>query len=482
MILIACASLLFQSLCGDPAAVVIDGYFDDWPTQQSDVLDPAGDAPTGGLDLLRLAVANDAHYLFMLLETGAPFHLQQDHALTLYLDSDDDRRTGLAAGDLGADLVWHFNERKGWFYGAGDRVAISHADIGLAPCPAMMSSRFEWALDRSALPDGRNPLFPGRVLRFFIADELLGGDRIPAPPAAVRYELQADSNSITGAFALRKSADDLRIVAYNVEQGGSLNDRQPLALGRILRALQPDVVGLQEFYGQPAERARNLVNAALPGTWFAAKLEPDLIMVSRYPIRQAFLLDGFDYGATGAFVIAAGKDLDLLIFLCHLPCCDRDDERERAMDKVIASIRDIGSADSPLQVARGIPVIIMGDLNLVGRAGQYTAFRDGRIVDTATFGRGGPLDWGGRPLLEAVPLLTGRPLAQSWFKPKDSYAPARIDFFFYSGSRLTLTNSFLLDTPGLSPQELAAAGLHAEDSAAASDHRPLVADLKRRHN
>ena len=57
------------------------------------------------------------------------------------------------------------------------------------------------------------------------------------------------------------------------------------------------------------------------------------------------------------------------------------------------------------------------------------------------------------------------------------FVPGRLDFLLYSDASLSLARSFVLDTRDLSPRWLKNHRLRPADTADASDHLPIVADL-----
>ena len=128
-------------------------------------------------------------------------------------------------------------------------------------------------------------------------------------------------------------------------------------------------------------------------------------------------------------------------------------------------------------VTPGMPVIVAGDLNLVGHSRQLRTLLEGAILDTATHGPGRPLDWDGTALADAAPLHTTGRETYTWRGDDSPFAPGRLDFILYTDSVLELANGFVLWTPDLRDADLERTGLHARDTVTASDHLPVVADF-----
>ncbi|MEL7534593.1 MAG: T9SS type A sorting domain-containing protein [Bacteroidota bacterium] len=78
---------------------------------------------------------------------------------------------------------------------------------------------------------------------------------------------------------------------------------------------------------------------------------------------------------------------------------------------------------------------------------------------------------------DVKPLATNLPLTMTWYRESSNFSPGRLDYIVYSGSVLSLANSYSLFTPALSASELAANNLQSNDAIIASDHLPLVADF-----
>jgi hypothetical protein len=66
----------------------------------------------------------------------------------------------------------------------------------------------------------------------------------------------------------------------------------------------------------------------------------------------------------------------------------------------------------------------------------------------------------------------------TWGDPDLPFVPGRLDFLLYADTSLESINAFLMDTRDLEPRWLERHGLRGDDTASASDHLPLVADLR----
>ncbi len=261
----------------------------------------------------------------------------------------------------------------------------------------------------------------------------------------------------------------MRLVTYNVLFDGCFE--RPAPFRRILRALDPDVLSLQEIYNHSLEETRALIASILPGaTWYTAGNGQGPI-VSRYPIRDSGPMGGAGRGSWALIKAPAG---DLLVINPHPPCCDDDAGRRREFDAIAAWVSDARASG---RLTHETPIVIAGDMNLVGESRQLRTLLTGAISDTATYGASAAPDGDGTALADAMPYhLTGRE-AYTWRGDDGAFAPGRLDYVVYSDSVLRLARSFVLWTPDLPEDYLAAAGLQREDTAVASDHLPVVADF-----
>ena len=110
-------------------------------------------------------------------------------------------------------------------------------------------------------------------------------------------------------------------------------------------------------------------------------------------------------------------------------------------------------------------VIVAGDFNLVGSR------RPLNLLTTR-------LDIAGLSLIEAEPYQLDGLSNATWSDRKQSFVPGRLDYLLFSHTTVALRNTFVLDTRDLTPQALHRLGLRSDDTASASDHFPVVADVR----
>ena len=455
--------------------LVVDGRLEDWSS-----------LGRAAVSAGPLRMASSERYFFLQVSFETPRLLQEESeqgsSALLWIDRDADAATGCAASrgpeapamvvPPGAEMAYAFALGRGTVCRDGDRFEVGFASLGLVAAPVVRAAEFEIALDRRT--ELSHWLLGGSAMRVGVA-ELRGGKIVDH--GSLRAERGAlPPVTVAPAFDLARPPGALRLVAYNIESDGLLDpdSERRQALGRVLRALEPDVLGVQEAYRASAEQVRSkLIKLTGSQVWQTAKEGQDLVLASRYPIRRSRLIHRFDgYGAAAAFEVEAptGGPGDsptsslLTILLAHWPCCNDEQppsERQRleiarAMVSFLEGARS-GRAGWP--IAPGAPVVAMGDLNLVVSRAP---------LETLTVGSG----------LRSLELRhPNAPFVFTWRDDDSRFGPGQLDFVLIS-SNLEADRAFALATDTLPPDILSRWGLRSRDAATASDHLPLVADLR----
>ena len=469
------SSLAFSARAG---TVVVDGRFEDWEGVAA-VIEPApADSRAQGL-VEGVWVASNADRLHLRLRLSREISLQGGNdrdGIVLYLDRDHDADTGLPVGAMGADFWWAFGRSEGRAYALGLPVRVGQGDVGLRRAPTVTAREFEISFDRRA-PVLGEPFLPGSRIRIHVGEgaplrpEGPPGAAPATPPTVVLDGAPPVPPEI--ADPAREDPSHVRVLSYNVRFDGLFDRPEPFR--RILRAVDPDIVSFQEIYDHSAETVRALVAEILPETpWHAVRDRRSGVVASRFPIRASGSLGEAARGLWAVLETPAGE---MVVLNPHPPCCGDDDGREEELDLMAAWIRDARAAG---RVSPDTPLIIAGDLNLVGRSRQVATLLEGAIVDTATHGPPRPPDGDGTALADVVPHhLTGREV-YTWRGDAGPFAPGRLDYIVYTDSVLGVGTRFVLSTPELPQDLLERLGLRAADTKEASDHLPVVADFYRR--
>jgi hypothetical protein len=497
--------------------VVLDGRFGDWDGIPAATV---ANGPAGAGSPVRLRevrARHDAGNVFLYFDFGRQVVAQGlAGTVEVLLDADGDPATGQTAQGLpGADVAILLSPRIRDRSGAISTVGIGVARLGAAGgvdsalvlpadtagvilAPSYASPHFELRIARGGSVAGSPPLFTGaRFTAKVVAlnpagakaaetgvftHALDGGPVRPTPPGAGEADPLA-----------RAPGTAFRLLSWNVNGQGFIDHPEPFR--RAIAALRPDVILLDEMLPQ-ARAAVDSLLASLPappdaGPWHVVFGEAGGrqrgVVASRMPVELSRGLDRVPYPdsiadvlrtalpavaadvsvaegvpTVGALVTVGGKRV--LVVTVDLKCCgggvgtpeDRIRGIEaRAMQNAVQRVTAQYRPDA---------VVIAGDFNLVGTVTPLETLRGRR--DAFLFDRA----------VADAPRLDGLSYA-TWMRPRNLFAPGRLDYHLYSDRTLRVARSFAFDSADLSARWLAAHGLHADDSVAASGHRPVVTDF-----
>lgn len=467
-------ALVTLGLGRGPAAaqITVDGAGTDWAEVPVLGADPVGDAPTGEIDFGRLWAGHDSRHLYLRVELGVTRTLQGRGPVELALDTDNNANTGRPLLGLGAELVWRFGDAAGVAYlVGGDSISVPHPALGLVTAPSIKAREFEVCLDRTARPDGRQALFGGGPVAIAWRAE---SDQMPDAGQRWVYDLNGSGVPDTQPRALMRPPDSaLRVMTYNTYRDGVFDSTRAPAFDRILGAVGPDLIGLEEVGAHPAEVVAARFQRLMGSATYHAQVA-DVMAISRFPLTGTYPV-----GDNAAFLVdlsSLGRG-QLLFVVAHPPCCNKEDARQLELDQLMGFVRDARQGNGPASLIAGTPIVIVGDMNLVGEPAQQAVLVQGTIVNAARFGPSFAPDWDGTSLTDLVPRHLASPHTFTWFDARSSFTPGRLDYVVFSDSRLRAVQSAVLWTPELPAALLAQLGLQPDDTAVASDHLPVVADF-----
>ena len=452
---LAATALAVPALAQD---VTIDGSVLDWPTGRT--------------------VQHDPSHVYALLEFDRPVTVYRPgFEVDIRIDGNADKTTG---GPKGEELWLSFgytgpgSERGSGLlittYAAdGTPAAAKPADHGIIAAPTHASRVFELRISRAdpvlELRDA-GPVEisieynkPDGVETKTVASEL--ASRYAAPPVKGLVPSTPD-----GA---------IRVMSWNVRWGGATED--PAAHARVINALRPDVVLIQEWARKstpPADIAGWFdANARFdtPGTgaWNAAAGEGwGVAVATPHPITETgperLMAPSAQWNfpnrlASAAVDTPAGE---IVFGSIHYKCCGvlgSDEDARRLVEA--AAVR---SALDALTQRAGTPnVVLGGDFNLVG-------------ANTPLFESIDGLDTDGSDLASADAQVINGDAVYTHGGGSSDYMRSRLDFITYPDAGYEVVNAFVLDIALLSESELRRLNLRPTDHEA-SDHLPIVVDL-----
>ena len=461
--------LLYLTCLRAAHPIVIDGLFDDWQEVPVTITDPEGDYNYD--DWAELKITNDDDFIFFKISLHSEETLLQNwNNFYLYIDADRDSLTGHPFRGLGTELAWHFGYRTGQYFEQDGIIDLWQNDITLRQAPTVTSTEFEIAIARGSFvlsdPDSIAVIFSS----FYDT-----GDYMPDSWGGVVYQL--DTTVVGPAEPILMEKTGTRLVTYNTLNTGILeSDRQP-KFQRIIQALDPDIIALQEH--SEWNEIGDIISSWFPeDTWYQGYTFRDLVVLSKYPIiNQANLISS---ERTMCALLQTDDPINpyLLILNSHFSCCDNDDDRQEQVDELVQVLREWRLNDNgPFDLPEGTPMFHVGDFNFVGYREQIETVTAGNIQDEGNYGSDFPLDWDGTAITDLFSRQTHKRMAYTWRSDGSSFNPGKLDYVLYTDSNLSILNHFVLNTLAMPDSVLNEWELEAEDTNEASDHLPRIVDF-----
>jgi len=451
--------------------IILDEEFNDWEDVESQFSDPEGDSDN--IDLFTLKISNDDRFIYFLLEVSEEIDLQENNDLVLYIDTDNNIETGIESNGIGYEFEFSFGQRTGIFH-SDQNINLSPYDVGLIASPTVTSTTIEFKLNLDAEVNGIK-IFGSDELSLFIYS-VSGNEFLPNEGEAALYQLDIQSTFEPQPFQIAKNSGyDFRVLSYNVRRDALFNAGLKNEYQRIISAVQPDIIGFQEVYQNSGAQAAELVEEFIPSQdgemWYSGDTGTDNLIVSRYPVIKSKTVNG------NSVYLLDAVDFFIFVIVAHPPCCANNEGRQLEIDAFMAFLRDSKNGEE-FNIPENTPIIIMGDMNLVGLSQQQTTLITGDIINEDAYGSDFNPDWDGSALEDAKPNNPGFPTSFTWFSQNSSFGAGRLDYMVYSGSVLEMLNTFSLHTPTLDSDTLSVYNLEVLDTILASDHTPVVADFK----
>ncbi len=462
-------------MAGHP--ITIDGQFQDWENVPVAYSDMEGDGMSA--DFADIKITYDMEFLFIYFSLHNGEFLMQDwNAFHLYMDTDNNSATGLEFNGIGAELDWTFGQRQGVFYFNGGNTDIWQNDITLRIGPTITSSEFEIAMARNSdimTLNGSQEMIEGKIV---IAEAPPNSDVVPNESGGIYFSIGEDAVPLAEPISLvRRHEDDIRVLTYNTLWDGILEaDRQP-KFKRIIQALDPDVIALQEHTDW--DQIDDIIQSWFPQeTWHASWTYGDLVVLSRFPILNDANLISSERTMCALLDTEDELGKNLLVINSHLSCCANNDGRQQQVDEFASVWRNwITNSDGPFNLDFETPFVHVGDFNFVGYRQQVETLRIGDIVDENEYGDDFPPDWDASNIVDLFSRHTHKRMGYTWRSDGSSFNPGKLDYIFYSDATIDTGKHYILNTLALDDETLAGYGLEWDDTQEASDHLPRVFDI-----
>lgn len=450
--------------------ITLDGDIGEWPAN--------------------VAAIADGDFLYVRTSIDGPERTLQamgDRTLELWIDADSSAATGMkeskprAAAGLGVDLEIRFSPLRDGKIGngvgvtvplsGGKRVKLGHADAGVMFLPTYAAHDYEIRLSRhmAEVPGGMvgGALSgEGRATLMLVIMDRAGTVKGWSDPFSVELPKRSGARPRTVMPLPARERDEVRVMTWNILKSAPMRTPGPFA--RTIRAVDPDILLLQEWAEGDGAEIEAWLNANVGGEWQVVKSrDGDVAVASRHAVEpvgvdRIRLEDGKPVRFVAARVstpigpVIAGS--------AHLKCCGSIGSDE--------DVRRLAEAGAINGVMKGVfdrmdgLRVIGGDMNLVGSRPPLDALRSG-------------LDWDGSDLDLVDAMVWGDRAAYTWSDAGNEFSPGRLDYLVVGKSAAEAVRSFVVDLSLLSDSALLAMGLERGDQGA-SDHLPVVVDLRPR--
>ena len=492
----------------------LDGHFDDWTRV------PVWSQAAASSGPLEAAWAtDDAHWWYLSFSVrDSVSHSGMPGTLHLLIDADDrtntggtvfDASVGLAGVDVALDLS-RSDKTQGNGVGAGAAVRTvgptglgayrSAYDLEVVALPSWSATRFELRIARGGTLDGFASL--GRAVRARLVFASTSGAVTALPAARYTFATPLEPRARTQRVSAMpsKANGSVRVVQWNVSEGSF---RSPANHAKLLAAVQPDVILLDEAYAETSDAtlaeffARQEL-AAL-GRWRfvysrSGGRQRTVVATRDRDIRQAASMVRMEYPAgvldsvramvptaaqrlfdieataqlssTGAWISIDGiETLFVPLDLQSGGFFRNPQDQLRVLQS--RAIRAAVQRELASRATRGA-LVIAGDFNAIGSYESISTLQHG-------------LDLDGSDLALSDAWRLGERSLVTWTDPKvGQFLPGRLDLTLFSDAAFERTGGFTFTSAELAPALAASLGVTPETSERTSDHLIVVTDLRRK--
>ncbi|HIA71523.1 MAG TPA: hypothetical protein EYO01_02280 [Phycisphaerales bacterium] len=288
-------------------------------------------------------------------------------------------------------------------------------------------------------------------------------------------------------------AQDVRVVSYNLHGDLDPYNLSSDAFSRVISALNPDIVVFEEVTtnNDDALQFADWLSHHMPTNGWSVHLGINAgirtIVASHLPMSM-LEVDTTPASSTRGVTMALVDlpdnlfDRDVYILGVHFKCCsygDEDIKRQKSADAIATWMGDARFVGRNIDLPWGTPMILTGDMNLVGGPQPELTLITGDIIDESTYCPDIKGDWDNSNLFDVTPADPNTGDTFTW-QGSGSWPPSNLDRLMVTDSVLAIGNNFVFNTDTMSNSELSILGLNASDTlvSSTSDHLPIVLDFK----
>ncbi len=288
----------------------------------------------------------------------------------------------------------------------------------------------------------------------------------------------------------RWDTNDIRVISYNLH--GDLDPGQLSENGfsRVITAIDPDIIVFEEVSGSTSDALQfaDWLDHHLPANGWEIHLGLPTgirtVVASRLPLSMEetdTTPESSTRGVTMCLVDLPDEDFvhDVYILGVHLKCCvgaSNDIKRQKSADAIATWMGDARFFGRHIDLPFGTPMILTGDMNLVGEPQPELTLITGDVIEESYYCPDVKGDWDNSDLLDVEPV---DPNTGDNFTWQGSYT-SRLDRFMVTESVMAIGNNYVFNTETMTSKELQVLGVLASDTSQSvtSDHLPIVMDFQ----
>ena len=311
-------------------------------------------------------------------------------------------------------------------------------------------------------------------------------------------------------FLEKASSEHIRVMSFNVGWDSIFPDDDPqndqwrrdstgAEFARILRAVEPDIICLQEINPvRDPQQVGDILDAVLPldndQAWRTHSGQ-DNVIAARFDLAMEtdeFIHSGsaLNFGHAMALVDLPDTEYenDLYLICAHFQAQGGQaniQARQEHADAIIAWIGDAKTPGGEIDLPFGTAIVVLGDFNVYDTdpAHHLTTLLSGDIENEDRYGQDITPDWDETDLTDAIPRHNGvGEDIYTWRDDTQEFNPGVLDRILYTDSVILVENAFVLNTTIMAEEDLEAVGLEAGDvmldpETGRYDHLPLSIDI-----
>lgn len=429
---------------GPETAPAIDGTVQDWPREWLRAVDPAGDG-SGSFDVTAVYAVGRGSELFLRFDSTKLATLlsgpMTEPTLQLAIGLPDG--TSLSVDLRRHQVEWSFRD-----------TLLPLSIVSFLAAPSYAAKSFELRVDLAFFGIGQGD-------EVFLS--LRGADDVWLP-APVRFGEAFPAPALRSMDAAPRTS--LRLASFNTDARGLTTKPDSASQLRLIHAVQPDILALQEIGADNEEAITTLLDTFVPQRkpWNLVAVGPGPNLGTAIASPDELLPIPTDsQRVVGAVVLR--DERPVVVFAVDLPqggyvgsLEDLDRERETLRLSRVMRLFRWGAFGRPLLYYADAPILVTGTWNHVGAP---------IVVDNVLQAFDGEGQWWTPRHLATTDVST-------WRNATTGFPPGVRDFVLHD-DELRPMNGFVLDTTELPVDVLKEHRLDANDSAW-SDHLMTVTD------